>query len=250
MAILKDGNGEIHYTIPKNRCRSDTTGTVVDSEFAIIDETNVLKQVKFTIVPQDTSSGTMTIQIPVAGDEIAVWPFTGPQGLTGPQGIQGLVGNTGLTGTQGATGSTGATGTQGIQGVKGDTGAQGSAGTPANLSYAPSTPSRTLNTTFTPDATKAVFVVYTIQIVCTATLIGGQTGAVQLLSDTASTPTTVRDTIANSNSVSLAIAVTVVNSQTASLHYLVPPNHNVKLVSSGTATISIISQSEVTITAI
>lgn len=246
MPITKDVNGRIIYTAPQNRCRSELTGTVVDNEFAIIDQTNVLKQIKFEILPQDGNNGTMTMQFPIGVDETAVWPFTGPQGPVGSTGAQGLKGDTGLTGSQGSAGPTGAPGVQGIQGV---TGAQGIAGTPNSLSYTASTPTRTLNTNFTPDATKAVSVVYTIQIACTATLIGGQTGTVQLLSDTNTTPTTVRDTVANTNSVSLAIAVTVVNTQTASLHYIVPPGHNVRLASSGTATISIISQSEVAISA-
>jgi hypothetical protein len=44
MAITTDSN-KIVYTEPKNKKRSDATGTVVDDEFAVVDDTNVLKQV-------------------------------------------------------------------------------------------------------------------------------------------------------------------------------------------------------------
>lgn len=110
------------------------------------------------------------------------------------------------------------------------------------------TPSRTLNSNFTPSATKMVWVAYTISISCSATIAGGgQTGKVELRSDTSSTPTTVRAWIANTNSVSLAVAVGVVNTQEATISCMVPAGHNVRLVSSGSATISIVAQCEVTI---
>lgn len=82
---------------------------------------------------------------------------------------------------------------------------------------------------------------------CTATLAGGQNGTVQLLSDTASPPTTVRATARNENSVTLAIALTAVNNQTIPLSYLAPPNHNVRLATSFTGnscTMSIVTQTE------
>lgn len=111
-----------------------------------------------------------------------------------------------------------------------------------------STPSRTLNSNFTPNASKMVFVSYTISISCSATIAGGgQTGKVELRSDSSATPTTVRGWVANTNSVTLAVAVGVVNTQEAVLSYLVPAGEKVRLVSSGTATISIVAQSEVAI---
>lgn len=211
---------------------------------------------------------------------------TGPAGLSGSTGPQGTVGATGSTGSTGTVGAQGSAGTQGIQGVKGDTGATGSVGptgltgatgatgstgpsgstgptgltgptgaqgiqgpiglTPV-VTYSAATSTRTLNTTFTPDASNAVLVNYVISISCTATLLGGQTGTVELRSDAATTPTTVRGRISNQNSVSLAIALTAVNAQEAVLSYLVPPGHKVRLVSSGTATISLTAQSEVTL---
>lgn len=111
----------------------------------------------------------------------------------------------------------------------------------------PSTPTRALNTSFIPNATYPSWVCYTIEITCTASLTGGQTGGVELRSDTAATPTTVRASVSNANSVSLAIALTAINTQRATVSYLVPAGHSVKLVSSstGSPSISIINQVEV-----
>lgn len=120
----------------------------------------------------------------------------------------------------------------------------GSCSAPA-LGASASTSARALNTNFKPSTTLPVWVSYSIAFTCTASLAGGQTSAVELRSDTATTPTTVRATTGDQNSVSLAIAITSVNGQTASLTYLVPPNHNVRLASSGGCTVSIVSQSEV-----
>lgn len=118
----------------------------------------------------------------------------------------------------------------------------------SSVTYTASTPSRALNTNFTPSATNAVFVSYSIGMTCTATILGGQSSTVELRSDTNATPTTVRASINAGNSVSIAISLTAVNTQTVSLIYLVPPGHNVRLVSSGTCTaLSIISQSEVSL---
>lgn len=115
------------------------------------------------------------------------------------------------------------------------------------LSYTPLVTNRALNTTFMPSDTASTFVCYTVEIICTASLAGGQTGTVELRSDANALPITARSQVANTNSVSLAIAVTVVNTQRMQLMYLVPPGHNVRLVSSGTATIAIVAQSEVAI---
>lgn len=115
-------------------------------------------------------------------------------------------------------------------------------------SFIQSTPSRALNANFTPSSFKVTLVTYTISISASATIAGGgQTGTVELRSDTSATPTTARASVSNTNSVSLAIAVGVVNTQVAVLSWLVPAGYNVRLVSSGTATISILSQTEVTI---
>lgn len=72
MAITKNGQGQILYSEPRNKQRSDATGTAVDNEFAIVDQTNVLKQIQFTIVPLDTNSGVLTIEADIAGDQTIV----------------------------------------------------------------------------------------------------------------------------------------------------------------------------------
>lgn len=115
--------------------------------------------------------------------------------------------------------------------------------------YSEATPSRVLNSAFQPDANNPVWVFYTVEISCTATLVSGQTGSIKLQCDSSATPTTVRAESLNTNSVSLAIALTAVNTQRTTLSYLVPPGHYVKLASTGTATMSLTSQSEVTISA-
>lgn len=106
-------------------------------------------------------------------------------------------------------------------------------------------PARALNTTFKPSTTRPVWVQYTVEISCTATLAGGQSGTVQLLSDGDATPTTVRGSALNANSVSLAIALTAVNTQRVPLSYMVPANHTVRLASSGTCAVSLVSSAEV-----
>jgi hypothetical protein len=115
---------------------------------------------------------------------------------------------------------------------------------------APATPSRALNTTFQPHATKQVLCLYGVQITCTASLTGGQNGRVRLLSDAASPPTTIRAEVQNNNSVSLAIALTAVNGQTGLLAYLCPAGHNVRLETAnvvGTPSFTLISQTEIPI---
>lgn len=117
-----------------------------------------------------------------------------------------------------------------------------------------SAPGRSLNSTFTPSATKQVLCLYAVQIVCSASLAGGQNGRIRLLSDPpttpASNPTTVRGEVQNQNSVSLAIALTAVNGQTGMLAYLCPAGHTVRLETAqtlGAPTFSLIGQCEIPI---
>lgn len=172
---------------------------------------------------------------------------TGPTGPTGGTGSQGPTGATGAQGSAGATGSTGSTGAQGSAGATGSTGTTGAQGPAGFSTVTPSTPSRTIGTAFQPSATNAVVCLYSIQISCTADLSGGAVGQVQLLSDASNPPTTVRATIANQNTSTLTVGLTVVNNQTAVLPYLVPIGHYVKLVSTnttGTPSYAMVSQTE------
>lgn len=174
----------------------------------------------------------------------------GPAGPQGIQGVTGAVGAKGDTGDTGLQGPIGLTGLQGIQGLAGATGSTGSAGTPANLSYAASNNSRALNTTFAPNATKAVMGCYTVSLSCSISLGGTCTGTVELRSDTSSPPTTARGAATITVGGTLLLGLTITTAQSQQVCYLVPPSHNVRLVSSGTATISIVAQSETAITAI
>lgn len=117
------------------------------------------------------------------------------------------------------------------------------------LTPSTSTSSRSLNSAaYQVSTTRAAFVSYSISTVCTATLLGGQQSTVQLVSDSSSSPTTVRAQVANGNSFALAISITGVNSQTAVLSGYVNAGDFVKLPtsSSGTAcgTLAIVSQTE------
>jgi hypothetical protein len=69
MSITKNPSGEIVYTAPKNAQRDAQTGTVVDDEFAIVDNTNVLKQIQFYINPLDSGPGVLTVEADIAGDQ-------------------------------------------------------------------------------------------------------------------------------------------------------------------------------------
>lgn len=113
-------------------------------------------------------------------------------------------------------------------------------------SFVSSTPSRSLNSSFMPSSSKYTMVLYTVQISCSSVLGTSQSGTVQLMSDASSTPTTARCNLSNTSSVSL-VGLTAVNTQQAVLMFIVPPNHYVKLVSSGNATISLVGQTEIVI---
>lgn len=206
---------------------------------------------------------------------------TGSSGLTGSQGNQGIKGDTGTAGTNGTNGTNGATGSIGATGPSGvvaatsplayNSGTQtvsiqsasssqaGSLST-ANwttfnnkfgaVTYTASTPSRTLNTNFTPSATNAVNVCYTFKISCSISLGGTCDGNVELRSDTNATPTTVRGRTQMSLGGTLLIGLIVSNSKEAPLCYLVPPNNNVRLVSttiSGSPNITMLIQAETAI---
>lgn len=175
---------------------------------------------------------------------------TGPQGATGLTGATGPTGPKGDTGAQGATGPAGATGATGPAGPTGAMGPTGATG-PAGLgTVTPATSSRALNTTFQPSTTKAVEVCYTINLsVTNPLLVGTSTAQVQLRSDAASPPTTVRDTVAASSAVGVSVTLQLTTGNVLSLRYIVPAGHYVRLVSSttGTGSATIVNQVEETL---
>lgn len=116
-----------------------------------------------------------------------------------------------------------------------------------SVTYTPSTPTRTLNTNFTPSATLAVQACYSLNLSCTLTIAGTCSGTVELRSDTNATPTTVRGTIGNTLTLGVGVVVSTTTGGPQQICYLVPPGHNVRLVSSGTITPTFVSQSEVSV---
>lgn len=119
---------------------------------------------------------------------------------------------------------------------------------PGPNSVTPSTPARALNTVFQPSATKITLITYSVRITCTATIGGNQDGKVDLLSDAANPPTTVRATMQNRMAVTLALTLQAINEQTSVLTALVPAGHYVKLLTTqttGTPAFALVSQTEV-----
>lgn len=110
----------------------------------------------------------------------------------------------------------------------------------------PQSPARTLNSNFTPNANRPVFACYSIHMVCTVTV--GQTcsAQVQLLSDTNTPPVAVRAQTLLSLAGTIVVGLTETTGHDAPVCYIVPKGHNVRLSSSssGTATISIVQQTE------
>lgn len=172
---------------------------------------------------------------------------TGPQGAvgaTGAAGPQGLKGDTGATGPTGSQGAAGAQGSAGATGAIGATGAQGPAGFGT---VTPATPTRAIGAAFQPHATKAVECSYAVKAQVTNPLVAGtSTTTVQLLSDAANPPTTVRDVVEATSGVGLSVTIALTTSNTAALRYLVPPGHFVllKQTVAGTGTASLVAQTE------
>lgn len=110
-----------------------------------------------------------------------------------------------------------------------------------------STPTRVIGTTFQPSTSRAVWCAYTAQIVANFSLAGGQTGTMQLLSDSSNPPTTVRATVTNGLTGTIAVGLNMNGTQAVGLSYLVPPGDFVRLVTSGTATTTLTTQAEVTL---
>ncbi len=91
--------------------------------------------------------------------------------------------------------------------------------------------------------------IYTIEISATATLASNQNALVELRSDASSTPTTVRCSTSCGVNLTLGVTIGFTNSQRATLIYIVPPGHNVRLNTTitGTATATLVNQTEITI---
>lgn len=120
----------------------------------------------------------------------------------------------------------------------------------APLVATPATPARALNTSFQPNAAKATYVCYSIALsVSNPLLAGSSTAQVQLLSDAAVVPTTVRSTAAAGSSVGVSVTIQITTSNTVEVSGIIPAGHYVRLVSTvtGTGSASIVAQTEVTL---
>ncbi len=195
------------------------------------------------------SAGSLQVTGPT-GPTGAASTVTGPTGWTGPGGAVGSTGPTGPGGVQGPTGPTGWTGWTGSTGwtgaastVTGPTGATGWTGPTGPAVGTQSTPSLSLNGSGVQlHATKPVMLVVSVSISAALTLGGGQTGTVQLISDSSSTPTTVQDEATCSLTGTLVVGVAITSAVTTSVCFLVPAGWYVKLTTSGAATMSIVRQ--------
>lgn len=121
-------------------------------------------------------------------------------------------------------------------------------GTHAVDSATASTPSRTLGTAFKPSADRMTMVTYSASADCTITLSGGQEGRVELLSDSANPPTTIRaDVIGCKNTGTVVVGVTQVVGTRGTASYIVPVNDYVlvrKVDVTGTPSYAITRQTE------
>lgn len=101
---------------------------------------------------------------------------------------------------------------------------------PTLPTFSQSSASRSLNSGFIPSAARNTLVTYSVDIACTSTLVGGQSGTVFLeISADGSTGWQEVARSTNANSVSLAIALTLNQSNTANLAGAVPAGWTVRL---------------------
>lgn len=105
----------------------------------------------------------------------------------------------------------------------------------------PNIVARSLNTPFQPSLTRAVFVNYTIEVVTLAGVFSG--GIIELVSDSANPPTTVRATL------ELTANTPVATTYIVPMSHIVPPGDWVELDLTvvGGGIVSIVTASEVLI---
>jgi hypothetical protein len=94
----------------------------------------------------------------------------------------------------------------------------------------PSSPSRSLGSTFIPSTTRVVSGHWSVRVVATLTIATGQAGRIELRSDAASPPTTVRARCAGGNTGTAVIGLASTVTTECELTYLVPAGDNVRLV--------------------
>lgn len=90
-----------------------------------------------------------------------------------------------------------------------------------STSVTPSAPTRALSTTYQNTSGKVLRVTPSIEVSATSLLLTGSKIKVELMSDSATTPTTVRGTVGQS----VAGVLSLTNANTIPVSYDVPPNH-------------------------
>lgn len=152
---------------------------------------------------------------------------TGPTGATGPSGTTGAAGAVGATGTQGIQGNPGVTGAVGPTGATGATGATGPA-----IVTSQSAATRSLNTAFQVSSSRASMVFYSVRIATTVSIGSNQDGDVilEVASDSGFTSNVQTISIAeNGQTITLAIALNSVQTQTIVVSGYVPIGYYVRL---------------------
>jgi hypothetical protein len=113
---------------------------------------------------------------------------------------------------------------------------------------ATTTPSRSLGTAFQPNATRTTLVTYSASADCTISLSGGQEGRVEILSDSANPPTTVRGDVTGCKATgTVVLGVSEVNGARGTVTYMVPASDYVLLRSvnvTGTPSYALTHQTE------
>lgn len=119
----------------------------------------------------------------------------------------------------------------------------------ANLSAGSiTTPSRTLNSNFTPSTTRPVLGIYTVRISSPINVSTGNDGTCELRSDTNATPTTLICSTRNGNTGTVVVGVAITSTTEATLVHLFPPGHNGRLVTinnTGTPTFTLVRSVEI-----
>lgn len=121
--------------------------------------------------------------------------------------------------------------------------------TPIVLPSAITTPARPLGVAFQPNVGRSTLAYYSVRIESELTLAGGARGRVELLSDAADPPTTIRARVAGGVTGTVVLGVDITDYVEAPLTYLVPPGHFVLLQSVdevGTPIYTITTQTEQT----
>lgn len=189
----------------------------------------------------------------------------GSIGLTGATGSQGLKGDTGSTGSTGAQGSTGATGSAGTNGTNGPAGATGPTGATGSTGAAGATgpqgvaptktfnnsPSRSVSTTnntangFQVSSTQDAHVQYPVTIATTASIGGNGAGTMVLeicaTNNATGSAWSIIDTFTNAQTVTLAVALNLVQTSTSALRGFIPSGFYARvrsLAATGTVTYS------------